>query len=157
MSTIVLVDTSILLNVVDVPGRNEQRAKVLKTLEQRILQGDHLFIPLAAIIETGNHIAHVADGGQRRQAAQRFTQAVEDAAKNIAPWKPLHFPSNADLSAWLCAFPDSAMRQVGMGDLSIQKEWEQLCQKFPLSRVAIWSADSDLQGFDCVPKSQLFK
>ena len=63
MSTIVLVDTSILLNVVDVPGRNQQRVAVLKTLEQRILQRDHLFIPLAAIIETGHHIAHVADGG----------------------------------------------------------------------------------------------
>ena len=157
MSAIVLVDTSILLNVVDVPGRNQQRTEVLQVLEQRILQRDHLFIPLAAIIETGNHIAHVDDGGLRRQAAQRFAQAVGDALNDIAPWKPLNFPNRADLSSWLGSFSDSAMRKVGMGDLSIQKEWEQLCQKFPLSRVAIWSADSDLQGFDRVPQSRLFK
>jgi hypothetical protein len=152
MNTIVLVDTSILLNVVNVPGRNQQRAEVLQALKQRILQNDHLFIPLAAIIETGNHIAHVDGGRLRRQAAQRFTHAIEDALKDIAPWKPLNFPNHADLLAWLGSFPDSAMRKVGMGDLSIQKEWEQLCQKFPMSQVVIWSADSDLRGFDRVPQ-----
>ncbi|MDD2535713.1 MAG: hypothetical protein PHW78_03980 [Macromonas bipunctata] len=155
MSAIVLVDTSILLNVVNVPGRNQQRTEVLQALELRIRHNDHLFIPLAAIIETGNHIAHVDDGGLRRQAAQRFTKAIEDALKDIVPWKPLNFPNHADLLAWLSSFPDSAMRKVGMGDLSIQKEWEQLCQKFPMSRVAIWSADSDLQGFDRVPQQCL--
>ena len=157
MSAIVLVDTSILLNVVNVPGRNQQRAAVLETLKQRIVQSDHLFIPLAAIIETGNHIAHVKEGGLRRQAAQRFSQTVDDALNDKAPWKPLNFPNHADLSVWLAAFPDSAMQQVGMGDLSIQKEWAQLCQTYPLRRVTIWSADSDLQGFDRVPQSRLFK
>lgn len=151
MSSIVLVDTSILLNVVNVAGRNQQRAEVLRALELRIRHNDHLFIPLAAIIETGNHIAHVDDGGLRRQAALRFTQVIEEALKDSAPWKPLNFPNRADLLAWLGSFPDSAMRKVGMGDLSIQKEWEQLCQKFPMSQVVIWSADNDLRGFDRVP------
>lgn len=151
MSAIVLVDTSILLNVVDVPGFNQQRAEVLTTFAARIEAGDHLFIPLAAIIETGNHIAHVTAGGSRRQAAERFANAVMDALNNVAPWKPLNVPSPVDLSTWLLDFPDSAMRQVGMGDLSIQKEWGQLCQKYPMSRVVIWSVDQDLQGFDRDP------
>lgn len=152
MSAIVLVDTSILLNVVDVPGRNQQRNDVLGSLAMRIEDGDHLFIPMAAIVETGNHIAHIADGGLRRQAAERFVTAVSDALNDVAPWKPLNFPSHADLSAWLLRFPDSAMRQVGMGDLSIQTEWDALCGKYPMSRVLIWSVDRDLLGFDRIPK-----
>jgi hypothetical protein len=151
MSSIVLVDTSILLNVVDVAGRNQQRANVLAAFAERIDNGDHLFIPIAAIIETGNHIAHVADGRLRRQAAERFVREVQAALNDQAPWKPLNMPNAAELSMWLADFPESAMRQVGMGDLSIQKEWAQLCKKNPLTRVLIWSADADLQGFDHIP------
>lgn len=151
MSAIVLVDTSILLNVVDVPGRNQQRVNVFKELAKRIEDEDHLFIPMAAIVETGNHIAHIDDGGLRRQAAGRFVTAVSDALNDVAPWKPLNFPNHADLSTWLVHFPDCAMRQVGMGDLSIQTEWRALCGKYAMSRVLIWSVDRDLKGFDRIP------
>jgi hypothetical protein len=151
VSAIVLVDTSILLNVVDVPGLNQHRIDVLATFAERIENGDHLFIPIAAIIETGNHIAHLADGRLRRQAAERFVKEVRAALNDEAPWKPLNMPNAAELSLWLIDFPESAMRQVGMGDLSIQKEWAQLCKKNPMTRVMIWSADSDLQGFDRIP------
>ncbi len=151
MSSIVLVDTSILLNVLDVDGRNERRDEVLNELAARIQTGDHLFIPLAAIVETGNHIAHITNGAARRSAALRFVQAVKDALDSVAPWKPLNFPDHTALAAWLQAFPDSATRQVGIGDVSIQHEWRQLCAKFAMSRVLIWSVDADLQGHDHSP------
>lgn len=151
MSSIVLVDTSILLNVLDVEGRNDQREAVFGELSARIEAGDHLFIPLAAIIETGNHIAHVSQGTARRSAAQRFVRAVQDALDNVSPWKPLNFPDQADMAAWLNVFTESAVKKVGMGDVSIQHEWKRLCQKFPMSRVVIWSVDQDLQGYDYVP------
>lgn len=151
MSSIVLVDTSILLNVLDVEGRNDRRDEVFDELGVRIQAGDHLFIPLAAIIETGNHIAHVSNGAARRSAALRFVQAVQGALGSVAPWKPLNFPDHTALAAWLQAFPDSVTRQIGMGDLSIQHEWKQLCTKFPMSRVLIWSVDEDLRGYEYVP------
>lgn len=151
MSSIVLVDTSILLNVLDVEGRNERRDEVIDELAVRIQDGDHLFIPLAAIVETGNHIAHVSNGAARRSAAQRFVLAVQGALNSEAPWKPLQFPEHTALAAWLQAFPDSASRQIGIGDVSIQHEWAQLCTKFPMSRVLIWSVDAHLQGHDRIP------
>ena len=77
MSSIVLVDTSVLLNVLDVPGRNQQRESVLDELGAFIEAEDLLFIPMAAIIETGNHIAHMdGDGRLRRQAAERFVEVI---------------------------------------------------------------------------------
>jgi hypothetical protein len=152
MSSIVLVDTSVLLNVLNVPGRNQDYEAVLSELGELIEAGVLLFIPMAAIIETGNHIAHMGgDGRLRRQAAERFVGVIDDALKDKAPWKPMNFPDAVHLLGWLGEFPDSAMRKVGMGDLSIKKEWEQLCSKYPMSRVRVWSVDEDLKDLDQCP------
>lgn len=43
------------------------------------------------------------------------------------------------------------MRKIGMGDLSIRKEWEQLLTRYPMSRVRVWTVDSDLLGLDHLP------
>jgi len=148
MGSIVLVDTSILLNVFNVPGRAQDREAVLDQLEKLIDRGDHLFIPIAAVFETGNHIAHVPAGHDRRTAAERFVFGIRDALNDRVPWKPISFPSHGEFLQWLEAFPDSAMRGVGMGDLSVVKEWESCCQRFSMSRVWIWSLDGHLQGYD---------
>lgn len=148
MSSIVIVDTSVLLNIIDVPDRNQHKAKVLDRLERLIDHGDHLFIPMAAIVEVGNHIAHVTKGAQRRQAAERFVKEVFNALNDEAPWKPINFPSNQVVSSWLAAFPDSASKGLGMGDLSIKKEWEDLCRRHSMSHVWVWTLDADLAGLD---------
>lgn len=148
MSTIVVVDTSVLLNILDVPGRNESQDEVLDELGRLIEAGDHLFIPMAAIVEVGNHIAQLGNGALRRAAAERFIAEVRKALADEAPWKPINFPSNQAVLSWLDAFPDAAMQGLGMGDLSIKKEWEDLCAKYRLSRVRVWALDHDLTGLD---------
>ena len=148
MSSIVIVDTSVLLNILDVPDRNQRKKEVLDRLGVLIEAGDHLFIPMAAIVEVGNHIAHVKSGVQRRAAAARFVKEVRSALSDEAPWKPINFPSNQEVLSWLDAFPDSATQGIGMGDLSIKKEWEELCRRHRLSRVWVWTLDADLAGLD---------
>ena len=148
MSSIFVVDTSVLLNILDVPGRNQAREAVLARLGELIEAGDHLFIPMAAIVEVGNHIAQVANGAHRRAAAERFVVEVRQALSDQAPWKPINFPSNDEVLGWLGAFPDSATQGVGMGDLSIKKEWEELCRRYGLSHVWVWALDGDLAGLD---------
>ena len=148
MSSIVIVDTSVLLNILDVPDRNQRKKEVLDRLGVLIEAGDHLFIPMAAIVEVGNHIAHVKGGPQRRAAAARFVKEVRSALADEAPWKPINFPSNQEVLSWLDAFPDSATQGIGMGDLSIKKEWEELCRRHRLSRVWVWTLDADLAGLD---------
>ncbi|MFG6432449.1 type II toxin-antitoxin system VapC family toxin [Roseateles sp. LYH14W] len=148
MSAIVIVDTSVLLNILDVPGRNESRAGVLTELGKLIETSDHLFIPMAAIVEVGNHIAQLGNGAQRRAAAERFIAEVRKALADEAPWKPINFPSNQEVLGWLDVFPDAAMQGLGMGDLSIKKEWEDLCAKYSMSRVRVWTLDKDLAGLD---------
>ena len=148
MSLIVIVDTSVLLNIMDVPDRNQHRGQVLDRLATLIDAGDHLFIPMAAIVEVGNHIAQVKNGAHRRAAAERFVKEVRSALADEAPWKPINFPSNQEVLTWLDAFPESATQGIGMGDLSIKHEWVALCERHALSRVWVWALDGDLAGLD---------
>jgi predicted nucleic acid-binding protein len=148
MNAIVIVDSSVLLNIIDVPGRNQRKGEVLDRLAALIDGGDHLFIPMAAIVEVGNHIAHVKNGAQRRTAAERFVKEVRAALAGDAPWRPINFPSNVEVLTWLDAFPDSATSGVGMGDLSIRQEWSSCCSRYPMSRVWVWTLDGDLAGLD---------
>ena len=148
MSSIVIVDTSVLVNIMDVPDRNQHRGQVLDRLATLIDAGDHLFIPMAAIVEVGNHIAQVKNGAHRRAAAERFVKEVRSALADEAPWKPINFPSNREVLTWLDAFPESATQGIGMGDLSIKQEWVALCERHALSRVWVWALDGDLAGLD---------
>ena len=148
MSAIVIVDSSVLLNIFDVPGRNQRRKEVHDRLSKLIDNADHLFIPMAAIVEVGNLIAHVKNGALRRAAADRFVKELRSALADEAPWKPINFPSNQEILSWLDAYPDSATKGVGMGDLSIRKEWESCCHRCSMSRVWVWTLDGDLAGLD---------
>ena len=57
----------------------------------------------------------------------------------------------ARFAALLDDFPDSAMRGVGLGDLSIIKVWEEARSRFHGRRVTSWSLDGDLEGYDSSP------
>ena len=48
--------------------------------------GRALILPTAAVIETGNHIHHLADGSRRRSCAVEFAGMLEDPALGVAPW-----------------------------------------------------------------------
>jgi hypothetical protein len=151
MSPIVLLDPSVLMNVWDVPGFNQDREAVLRQLEVYINQFAHLFIPMAAVFEVGNHVAQLPEGRTRRTMASRFADAIRDALNDRAPWKPIYFHDPTRLAEWLNEFPAAAMQGLGMGDLSIRKEWEAHCTRFPMSRVTVWTLDRDLAGLDRHP------
>jgi hypothetical protein len=148
MRTVILVDTCIFLNVLDVPAFNQHRNGVLGELGRLTLLDVNLLLPFAAIVETGNHIAQLADGNLRRAYAAKFVQQVQAAIAGDAPWTPTQSVDTETVGSWLNEFPDHAMRGVGIGDLSIIKEWETACVRHPNYRVYIWSLDGGLIGFD---------
>lgn len=160
MSAIVLLDTSVYLNVLDVPGFNQDRDAVLKAFKTSIQAGDYFLLPLAAVLETGNHVARLPDGQQRRRYAQTLVTDVRTAFDGQAPYRATHFPEREEFARWLADFPDAAMRNkspkkaaegTSLADLSIIKEWERNRDLHPMSRVRIWSLDGDLAGYDRQP------
>jgi hypothetical protein len=151
MSDIVIVDTSVLLNVLDVPEFNQHQAAVFAQFKELLNSNASFLLPMAAIFETGNHIARLSDGRLRRRYAEIFRDRIREALEGTAPWVPIRFPDSQQLAGWLDDFPDCAMRGPGMSDLSIIKAWEIECSRHPSRRIRIWSLDQHLQGYDREP------
>lgn len=55
--SICLLDTSVFVEFLNVPNMNTQHAGICDELKQKFRDGEFLFLPLATILETGNHIA----------------------------------------------------------------------------------------------------
>jgi len=152
---IVLIDTSVFLNLLNVPGRNQDKANVISDFESYIDLNCTFILPMATIIETGNHIAQNGDGRLRREAALRFVNEIKSAFVGNAPWSPAEFPRMQEILSWIDAFPDLAGKNkssrktegTSFGDLSIIKEFEKARSRFPMSEVFVWSLDADLQSF----------
>ena len=151
MSAIVILDTSVFLNVLDVPGRNQDRTAVIRRLREFHGARAQLLLPLAAVIETGNHIARLPNGGQRRRFANRFAVEVRKAIVGEAPWRAMVPPEEDEILTWLERFPDRASEGIGMADLSIVEAWELERARHPRRRVLVWSLDGHLRGYDSGP------
>lgn len=160
MSAVCLIDTSVFLNLLNVPGRNQHMHQVVADYMIYANSGCTFILPMATILETGNHIAQNGNGALRRQTAQRFCEAVKGAFTGEAPYRPSEFPSTGEILGWLGDFPDKAGQNksptrtgegTSFGDLSIIKEYEKCVVRFPMSEVFIWSLDSDLAAFHHIP------
>ena len=160
MSAICLIDTSIFLNLLNVPNRNSERDQAGADFVEYRKLGIQFILPMATIIETGNHIAQNGDGGTRRSTAQRFCQQVRAAFAGEAPYKVSEFPSSVEVLSWLDAFPEHASQNkspkkitegTSFGDLSIIQEYEKCRRRFSMSEIFIWSLDSDLASYHHQP------
>ena len=152
MGAICLIDTSSFLEILNVPHKASQSELILQKLEEKIKARESLFLPMATILETGNHIAQNRDGNQRRICAKKFVNQVTQALEGKPPFTPINFLKQEDLQGWLKEFPDEAMGGRGLGDLSIIHDWQKICDQNPSRRVYIWSLDKHLKGYNQTPK-----
>ncbi|NYS61050.1 hypothetical protein [Vreelandella salicampi] len=157
MSCVCLIDTGVLLNLLNVPGRNQQVQEVTADYCHYTELGATFILPMATILETGNHIAQNGNGALRRETAVRFCDMVRASfTENNPPWRPSEFPSIQEVTQWLERFPvlagqNKSPTRIGegtsFGDLSIIAEYEKCQRRFAMSEVFIWSLDSDLASY----------
>ncbi|WP_260961267.1 hypothetical protein [Pseudomonas citri] len=148
MTAVCLIDTSIFVEILNVPVKAQRHLETLQELGQRIQAGESFFLPMATILETGNHIGQNGDGGTRRNCAERFVQQVDAALAGRSPFKAISFLQEDEMRAWLAEFPMHATHGSGLGDLSIIHDWQRLCLLNKARRVYIWSADKHLNAYD---------
>lgn len=99
MTAVCLIDTSIFVEILNVPMKAQRHIETLQQLEQRIQAGESLFLPMATILETGNHIGQNGDGGTRRSCAERFIQQVDAALAGRSPFKSISFLQEDEMRA----------------------------------------------------------
>ncbi|MBL0885241.1 hypothetical protein [Myceligenerans indicum] len=155
MREVLLIDTSVYLVLLGIPGFEDGRESVGVRLEAMSDEA-RMILPMATIWETGNHVSRLATGGQRYTYAHTLRDDVRKAFDGEAPYGPTFFPDKEELLSWLVEFPDhvkanKSPTKTGEGpslaDVSIIKEWERTCALNQGSSVTIWSLDSDLGAY----------
>lgn len=148
MSKVHFIDTSVLVELLNVPGKNERYEEVKAEYEQLAKHGDIFVLPIAVLIEAGNHIAHISDGNMRYQIADKFSAIVWKAAKSEDHWNVMPEIPIEVLEKILKQFPKQAAAETGFGDISIVEQfndyWETLQ---PIGEMRIWSLDAHLLGY----------
>lgn len=90
---IVVIDTCILCTWLKVPGKETcgpdnnrwDYKRVDDEITRMIAEGAMFVLPLATIIETGNHIAQ-SNGHNKQEAIDRFAQIIYDSIDANKPW-----------------------------------------------------------------------
>ena len=142
---ICILDSSILLELLQVPGKSQDAQGIQAEFRRRAEDGAQFIVPLAAIIETGNHIGQ-ADR-DRYRVAGRFRRLVMSSLDGSAPFVVHPFPDPEAWRAMMERFAEWASRGSGLGDLTILRTFEYHRQRFPQRSVEIWSKDEHLSAY----------
>lgn len=155
MKRVSFLDTSVLVELVEVPGKCQRPAEVRDEFEHRMKAGEQFVIPITAVIETGNHIAQAS--GHRRPAAETLVRLIEAAVAGTAPFR-LHLVSWDDTflrefckgDGTAQPFIDLAGNgHMGAGDLAILVERDRFVANsaFVAGEVRIWTLERVLGAY----------
>ena len=131
MRKVLLIDTSLLCVWLKVPGKETAgnnkwdfelvNEKILTEIEK----GTTLVLPLATVIETGNHIAQAktANSDSKRITSEEFAKIMIAAADEKSPWaafrEQIVLWEAEGLKNLAEKFPNQAVEKTSMGDASI--------------------------------------
>lgn len=157
MAEVVFVDTSVLLNLLDVPGKNSHHQQLAGEFKALATGGVTLIIPIAAVIEVGNHIAQLSDGRERRSRATRFTGFLQASLDGTAPWVVSGASWNEtflrrllDGHGSLPGLVELSSEKLGSGDVSILHELDRYRSRSDLPGglpVRLWTLDRQLASY----------
>lgn len=152
MKALGIIDTSVFCELLAIPVLCRDPVAFKRDWMQRIKNGERFLVPLATVIETGNHIGHISSGGLRRSAADRFIKDLRVSLAGNAPYVIAPDVSRETLSAWCESFAEWSVTGSGLGDLAIKLVWDQMCARLCEHRVYIWSLDQHLSQYDTGPR-----
>jgi len=152
------IDTSILcvwMNVPDMetcgPDRDKwDRQRVEAKIEEEMQNNTTFVLPLATIIETGNHIAHA--GHSRRERGKVLAELMHKSADQQTPWAAFSDQSvlwsPEKLKALADSWPDLVAQKLSLGDATIKDVAEYYAQAG--YSVEILTGDQGLKAHELV-------
>ena len=130
MKKVLILDTSVLCVWLDVPAMDRcgptedcwDRARVVAKVEQEEQARTTFVLPLASIIETGNHIAQAKHS--RLERAQALAALMHKRAQRESPWAAFSEQSalwgKEQLSTLARTWPALAAQKLSLGDATIK-------------------------------------
>ena len=131
MKKILIMDTSFLCSWLCVPGKetcgpsgdNWDSIRVEKYINEQTENGATIMLPIATIIETGNHISQST--GNRFEVAKKLSAILLKAADQITPWAAFTSQQNLwtpeELKKLAEEWPELAAQKISIADTTIKK------------------------------------
>lgn len=127
---VLVLDTSVLCCWLQVPGKEEcgpindrwSHTRVKEILNQERAAKSIFILPMATVIETGNHIAQAPR--ERFELASKLAKHLQEAADAKSPWAPFMDQSTlwqpGNLRALADSWPALAASKLSIGDATIK-------------------------------------
>lgn len=150
---VMILDTSILCVWLKVPGKETCGSgrscidfdKVDKEIKSAMDLHYTLVLPLASIIETGNHITHASQ--YRRERATALAELMTKAADEASPWAAFNDQQTLwtpeGLRKLAQAWPNLAAQKLSIGDATIAQVADRYAQMG--FHVEIYTGDQGLK------------
>lgn len=150
---VLFIDTSVLCNLIEVPGRNQHATQVKDEFRRLVHAGTRFVIPITTVIETGNHIANAS--GDRRAAAERLVALLELAETGTVPWQLHEISWDGEFLAQLRSGAATGQplvdllgnAQLGTGDVAILCERDAFRDRTDFTSVGIWTLERTLAAY----------
>lgn len=153
---VTFVDTSVLCELLDVPGKCAAGDAHRAELDARVEAGERFVIPITAVVETGNHIAQ-AKAGDRRATAHRLIALLLEAVNGDGrfelhelAWDEAFLVALASGDSTGETFIDLAgSGRMGGGDVAILVERDRYVASSGFRRedVGIWTLEAVLGAY----------
>ncbi|BAZ49089.1 hypothetical protein NIES4103_17000 [Nostoc sp. NIES-4103] len=162
MRKILIIDTSILCVYLGVPGKDTcgsdndkwDKKRVQARFQEEEKQGATFILPLATIIETGNHIAQA--NSRRYEIAQAFADILVKVADKVIPWGVFETQMdelwNAEQLKQLASeWPTLAAGKISIGDATIKTVAEYYAKTSTTFKIEIFTGDGGLKAYEPPP------
>jgi hypothetical protein len=159
----IVIDTSILCVYLQIPFMETCGAEpdvwnyelVSMKLDIELEADATLVLPLATIVETGNHIAHLETN--RRPYAEAFVDILRATVNNENPWtafsEQTHLWNDENMLKLADNFPDLVEQGLGIGDATIKDVADFYAEA--RYEVEIFTGDGGLKAYQPAPPNIL--
>lgn len=156
MSKVLIIDTSILCVWLEIPGMDScgpdhdrwDKERVDQAIQYELDQKTTFVLPLATIIETGNHISQ---SSHRFDRAEALGQLMIRSAESTSPWAAFADQSELwspdKIIALAQAWPSLAAQGTSIGDATI-KDVAEYYSKTRTVTVEILTGDEGLKAYE---------
>ena len=156
MKKVLIIDTSILCVWLDIPGMDScgpdnnkwDKLRVNEKIQSETQKGTTFVLPLASIIETGNHIAQAAHS--RKERGDALADLMRKSADQQTPWAAFADQtilwSPEKLKSLANIWPELAARKLSLGDITIKDVAEYYAQME--CEVEILTGDMGLKAYE---------
>ena len=163
MKKVLIIDTSILCVWLDVPGMGTcgpaddqwDKQRVQEKIQNETLASTTFVLPLATIIETGNHISQAPHS--RKERGELLADLIRKSSDQMTPWAAFSDQSilwsPEKLKNLADTWPDLAAQKLSLGDVTIKDVAEYYAQMS--NEVEILTGDQGLKAYEPIAPAEI--